>query len=242
MANMEKRIFLIFFTLFLVAGIIAQTSEQNQIRFKLWYEMNEPLALPEQNSIANIEDSKTSEIEESGYKYSINAIHQIVPFILEGTLYGWNFNYTPSDKIRNVSEYFELSAIHTILLSDPQISYDSPLITDSGNNFSCWITYSCTKYQKELLEYRESINLPKISGKGSSAVQNETDGIKKAFTEAAKNAIREYYRTIIKNKPKEITGSVYLIGDPRYYIDEGNYIADLDFYLEKGTILQYIYF
>jgi len=207
--------------------------------------MNASLALPEANSdseIKNTLDSTDTKTENSGYKYSINAIHKILPFILEGSLYGWNFDYTPSDKTRDVLEYFELSSIQEVLISDPQIVYDSPLITDFGNNFSCWITYSFTKHQTELQQYRKSINFPKISGKGSAPIQDETEGIKKAFTNAAKNAIREYYRTVIKNKPKEITGTVYLIGEPRYYIDAGNYIADLDFYLEKDTILQYIYF
>jgi len=231
---MEKRIPLILILVVIMFSLPAQTQTQNQIRFKLWYSMDSTLALPDQDF--------DSQPEISGYKYSIKAIHQIVPFILEGYLYGWKFDYTPSDKTRNVTEFFDFSSVQSVVITDSHIAYDSPLITDTGTVFSCWITYSLLKYQIDLQQYRNSINFPKISGIGRAPIQDDTDGIIKAFTNAAKNAIRDYYSSIIKNKPKEITGTVYLTSEPRYYVDAGKYVATLDFYLEKDTIQLYHYY
>ncbi|HZK20463.1 MAG TPA: hypothetical protein VFC68_07050 [Treponemataceae bacterium] len=178
----------------------------------------------------------------SGPDFSIAAIQDVLPFILEGKLYGWNFIYTPSDKTRIIAEYFEFTPVQKVSIEDPLISYDSPMISDSSSKFSCWVTYTYTDHQKQLQRYRQSVNLPKIKGVGVASIQKETAGIKEAFSNAAKNAIRSYYSTIIKNKPREITGTVYLTGEPRYYINSGKYVTALDLFLEKGTITEYRFF
>ncbi len=57
-----------------------------------------------------------------------------------------------------------------------------------------------------------------------------------------KNAVREYWRIYIKNKPKEIYGMLLLIGVPRVYISEGQYVADLEFFMETDKIVKYTYY
>ena len=46
----------------------------------------------------------------------------------------------------------------------------------------------------------------------------------------------------IKNKPKEITGSVLIRKQPLLGIDAGKYTIKLDFFLECGTIRYYTVF
>ena len=57
-----------------------------------------------------------------------------------------------------------------------------------------------------------------------------------------KNAVRNYYRNLIKNKPKQITGAVLLRKTPLLGIDSGRYVINLDFFLECGTIEEYTQF
>ena len=59
---------------------------------------------------------------------------------------------------------------------------------------------------------------------------------------ALKEAVRQYWRTLEKNKPKEISGTVLLIRDPRIYVKNGQYIVDLDFFLETDRIIKYTQF
>ena len=70
-------------------------------------------------------------------------------------------------------------------------------------------------------------------------MQNGFDGIKQACSNALKNAVRDYWRTLIKNKPKEIDGTVLLIREPRVYIKGGQYVVDLDFFLQTDRIIPY---
>lgn len=234
---MEKRISLIIVFLLLSAILTAQSTvlsnTLHELRFQVWYSIE---------AIPGSTDTTTQNKEFAGPQYSIQNIQKFLPFILEGQLYGWNFSYTPYDKTRNVQEYFELVPVQEVSIHDPKILYDSPEISETQSSFSCWITYECSPYQIELLENRQTVTFKKISGKGASTIKNGTTGITDSFTEAAKNAIRTYYQKIIKNKPKEIAGRLYLVEKPRYYVQSGKYVADLDFLLEKGTITQYVTF
>ncbi|OJF76462.1 MAG: hypothetical protein BKP49_07125 [Treponema sp. CETP13] len=242
MASLEKHFSIVFIFLLLQISLFAQSTlkkTQNSIRFQIWYSLN---AFP-----GDIEPENNSKIDtnspfKSGPEFSIKSIQELLPYILEAQIYGWDFSYTPSDKARHVAEFFEIIPKNTISIKDPHIQYDSPLISNDGQKFSCWITYTCTESQKNLLQSYTTINYPKIGGTGSASIKKETDGVKEAFKEAAKNAIRSYYRKIIKNKPKEINGSIYLEESPRYFIDKGQYVADLDFFLKKGTIVTYTLF
>ena len=56
---------------------------------------------------------------------------------------------------------------------------------------------------------------------------------------ALKEAVREHFRTQIKNKPKEITGRVLIKNLPKITSVSGKYIVDLDFFVEKDRIIQY---
>ena len=51
--------------------------------------------------------------------------------------------------------------------------------------------------------------------------------------------LRNHYRKTIKNKPKEITGSVLIRKFPTLGIDSGRYVINLDFFLECGRIVEY---
>ena len=84
-----------------------------------------------------------------------------------------------------------------------------------------------------------SIQNPVIHGYGYGNVSDGFDGIVDAAKDALKNAVREHYRAKIKNKPKEITGSVLIRKEPLIGIDEGRYTIKLDFFLEYDTIINY---
>jgi hypothetical protein len=84
-----------------------------------------------------------------------------------------------------------------------------------------------------------SIQNPTIQGLGYGSVYLGFEGIKEAAKDAVKQAVREHYRTLIKNKPQEITGSVLIKKMPTMGIDAGRYMIKLDFFLEYGRIKEY---
>lgn len=211
--------------------IAAQAREISPlIRVQLWVPTEED---PSRNDVAK-------EGEEL-YMSAVRNLKEIAPFMLEGMLYGWNVTYTPSDSIRQVSEFYECIPITTVSPNDPAIQWTESEITDTTT--SCWLEYMRSDSQIQMKKWWNSINIVRIKGKGSASTTLGPEGIKQAVTDAAKSAIRAYLQKTEKNKPREMTGSLLLADEsPRIYIDHGQYMADLDFFLYVDRIEQYLYY
>ena len=174
------------------------------------------------------------------YSYAIERSKAIAPFFMAGMISGWSFDYVPFDKTRRVTEVFEWSEDVPFDQNVNPVTYKAPVVQD--DRLLCWAY--CDRTPVQQLEFRrwKSVNLPKVQGKGSAPVENGFDGIKEACANAIKDAVRTYWRIYEKNKPKEILGTVLLIGEPRVYIYEGQYVADLEFFLETDRIVRYTYY
>ena len=217
------------------SSLYAQTpSIIEHIRFAVWADTD---AYPGTEAAA-------TDVDAEEFSYPIARIKETVPFLIEGLVYGWKFTYVPSDKTRGVEEYFEVEPIQK--LADGQkndggtIEYSSVWI--ENNRFNCWVDFTRTDYQVQLYNLWASIQNPTIQGRGYGDLSKGFEGIKEAAQDALKNAVRDYYRNLIKNKPKEITGSVLLRKTPLLGIDSGRYVINLDFFLECGTIEEYTQF
>lgn len=174
------------------------------------------------------------------FDYAIKRAKEISPYLLGGMLSGWDFDYVPYDKTRRVTEYFELTEVEPFNPQVNKISYKEPMPVE--NRLVCWVECERTAVQKLSYERWKSITHPRITGHGTASVEDGFEGIKAACSAAVKNAVREYWRTQVKNKPKEILGRVLLIQDPRIYIYEGQYVVDLDFFVETAKIVSYSYY
>ena len=238
----KLKIFLVFTLIF--AGstafpsfnlLFAQTpSIIRHIRFPIWAEVD---AYPGTQEAAD-------DVDAEEYSYPIARIKETVPFLIEGLVYGWNFTYVPSDKTRGVEEYFEIEAVQK--LADGQkndggtIEYSSVWI--ENNRFNCWVDFTRTDHQVQTYNLWASIQNPTIQGRGYGDLSKGFEGIKEAAVDSVKNAVRNYYRNLIKNKPKQITGAVLLRKTPLLGIDSGRYVINLDFFLECGKIEEYTQF
>lgn len=224
---MKKRTVLFFFLFSVLAKLSCQApSVVEHIRIPLWAEID---AYPELEEAADIDSPE--------YSYTIKKIRELGPFLISGMTYGWKFTYTPSDKARHVEEYFE---IEELMLSENEIqgiTYSDPWFEDDRIN--CWCEYTRTPAQLQNYHLWSSINKPTIQGYGYGKISDGFDGIKAAAKDALKNAVRAHYRSKIKNKPKEIQGSVLIRGIPVIGVDAGKYTIKLDFFLEYGKIIEY---
>ncbi len=198
------------------------------IRFHLWASLD---AYPESESAADIESGV--------YDYPIAQMKEVAPFLIEGMVYGWKFTYTPSDKARGVEEFFEIEPIQPEPVILPYLSYESPWISEENNRLNCWVRFKRNDFHLQNYKLWSSIENPCISGRGTGALEKGFEGIKEAASDAVKQAVRAYYRNEIKNKPKEITGSVLIRKPPVLGILSGNYSINLDFFLESDTIINY---
>ncbi len=239
-----------FYLLFLLSFVFACPSfsqlpdQTEQIRIQIWAELDEfPGKFEEEEK--DTEENKKSFSERRDeqtefqilYSQAIERARLIAPFLIEGMISGWNFEYTPYDRMRKVSEQFIFSPVRELEPNLNPLEYHDPFVKD--NRLLTYVFCNRTPSQQAEFKRWESIVHPKIKGKGTGSVQDGFEGIKEACSSAVKNAVHEYWRTMIKNKPKEITGTVLLIKEPRIYIESGQYVVDLDFFLETDRIVTY---
>ena len=231
--TVKKRFFFAGLSFVFVLQLFAQTpSVVRNIRLPLWAELDAYPGLVPVDSEEENEDRDWSQFE-----FPIKQMHKIAPFIISGMVYGWNFVYVPYDKARGVDEYLEVTEIVASDVIKGGIKYVSPWISD--NNLNCWAEYTRTDSQVQNYNLWSSIQNPVIGGIGYASVEKGFEGIEEAAREALKDAIRNYYRKTIKNKPKEINGAVFVRNFPTLGISSGRYVINLDFFLECGKIIEY---
>ena len=229
--TLKKSFSKILICLIFAAGFTSHLSAQTpsvvrNIRLPLWAELDAYPGL-----------ERSSEEDEGQFDFPISQMRKIAPFIINGMVYGWKFVYVPYDKARGVEEYLEITEIVPVDVIRGGITYTSPWI--ENNNLNCWVEYSRTDSQVQSYNLWASIQNPVIGGIGYGSVEKGFEGIEEAARESLKTAIRNHYRKTIKNKPKEITGSVLIRKFPTLGIDSGRYVINLDFFLECGRIVEY---
>ncbi len=234
-----KRLF--FFTLIflLLNSIFSQdVSQERLVRILLWAQkdvypgyFDEEISEKERaNNVARAGDNE--------FSVPVRKIKEISPFMLEGMVYGWNFSYTPYDKARGVEEFFEFEPVQKFSSEQiGRISYENPW-TDEANLFA-WVEFRRDESQLSLYKSWTSIVNPRIRGTGYAKLSEGFDGIQKATGEALKEAVRNYERTKIKTKPKEISGTVLMTKEPQIGINSGRYKVTLEFFMEIDRIVEY---
>jgi len=206
--------------------------QDQQIRFALWASGD---VYP-----GFFDKSKKQETASKTNMYAapVARIKEVTPFLLEGMIYGWQFDYTPYDKARRVEEYFDFSPIQKLTEADlAEITYTKPWAQD--DRLWCWVEFRRTPQMMHIFNSWQVITNPRIRGIGYARLEDGFAGIQEACGEALKNAVREYERKIIKNKPKEIMGRVMITEPPLIGIDAGRYVVTLDFFLETDRIIKY---
>ncbi len=203
----------------------AGPAEEELIRFSLWATLE---AYPEAGEVVDMQNP---------FAHPINRLKEIVPFFLEGMVCGWSFTYTPSDKTRNVEEFFEFKLLREFPNMESLINYTEPWVEE--NKLQCWIEFRCPPHLTAWRNSWKTLGYHRISGRGQGKLIDGFDGIHEAATMALKEAVREYARSITKNKPKEITGEVLVTGLPSIGLKSGRYIVDLDFFLNVSRIINY---
>lgn len=221
---MEKRLKIILFLLLLTSLCFPQEYSTKRIRLYLW-------ALP---------DAYPEIKEEVPYQQAKEHIIKLSEFLLTGMTYGWKFTYTPSDKLRNVDEFFECTSLRTFENDKKNIQYDGAHFGEEKIYY--WINFERNTQMEYYYKKFSSTKNPKVKGLGKGKLSKGFSGLEEAAFNAVKNGIREYYRKIIKNKPKEITGTLLIRKNPAIFIDAGNYTVELDFFLETSKIKEYTQF
>lgn len=168
------------------------------------------------------------------------ALQEVSNFLLTGMSYGWEFSYTPSDTRRGVKEMFEIKALKELRIKKEKITIKEVRV--KYPYVYCWAEYSLSSDEVALHQSWQSLKYKTVKGIGEGLRKNETEGVKTAYTNAIKKAIREYARKIQKNKPKEIIGEVLIKDCPRLFCASGLFKAEIELYINIKEIVPYTAF
>lgn len=165
------------------------------------------------------------------------ALTELSRTVLEGMTFGWRFTYTPFDKQRQVAEVFELVPIQPIDGSDTRLS-----LTELRAQYPylyCWAEYRISDAMTQRWVEWKTIVAITAKGRGSADRKQELDGIRQAYREAAKSAVRGYLRKNLKNKPQRVTGEMLIRDNPRLYVSGGKFTAELTVFLSIKEVVSY---
>jgi hypothetical protein len=178
-----------------------------------------------------------SSVSDNVFAEPMSKLRETAPFLVQGMIYGFTFSYTPSDTLRNVPEAFSFEPVKELGDDERRISYTQPRI--EGSRLYCWVDFERTASMIFQKKQWEAVSNLRVSGRGSGRLEDGFLGITEASRDALKNAVREYGRSITKNKPKEITGTAIITGTPKIGIISGKYAVALDFFLQITILVPY---
>jgi len=154
---------------------------------------------------------------------AIKLVLEEARYVFSGMVYGFDFSYTPQDLGRKVEEEFVLKAVDEILRGDPNLGVQQTRM--EGSRVFVRLRYALRDFQEDRYRSMRSNVLASNAGTGEASYFKGPAEKIAAIEQAAKNAVREYARTRIPNKPRKITGSLVLAAAPRIVIVSGVYRA-----------------
>ncbi len=217
----QRSVFLTF-CLFIAASIPALDNDPI-LTGDFWVEID-PFVETEEGRQLTRDEAHTRILEEARYVFS-------------GMIYGFDFLYTPSDNMRKVDEIFTFTPVAQIPWGDPALTIAETWL--DGNLLHAKVRYFPTEHQRRWLGMMQSNIYHNATGRGSASMFSSAGGKYDAVAEAVKEAIRAHLRPRIFNKPKEVRGSVVLIGAPYVVIDFGEYVARVDVRIDVDEIIPY---
>ncbi len=218
--------------IFLYLCIINTYALDNQIIIETWYEI-EQYSNWEYEEILNIEftgpgETKTREMLEEAR------------IILSSMIYGYSFSYIPQDNARGVEDWFVLEPIEEIDWGDPQLEilqYER-----IENRVFCKILYNLSEYQFARRSSWYSNTIPYTTGQGQEDYFIGQSAKLSSINDAIKEAIRNYARARITNKPREITGELLVWDAPYTIISSGTYTSTVKIKLLIIDVIPYTVF
>ena len=164
-------------------------------------------------------------------------LRELARFVLSGMVYGWRFSYTPSDRTRRVDESFTLEPIAEIPDDDPRFSLSG--FDPAYPRVSTWAEFLLDDAAARRNLFWKSVQFRSADGQGYGDRERESAGIRDAYADAVRTAIRAYARKLEKNKPKEIHGEVLLKDNPRLFTEAGRFVADITVLVNLIEIVPY---
>ena len=152
-------------------------------------------------------------------------------------IYGLDFVYVPKDNSRGIEEEFSVKPVHLIPWGDPGLKSGAGRL-DEGKYFA-EISYRLTESQLPWVYSWETNIYPELISIGEGPLTAGPAGKITAIENSVRQALRDYLRPRIYDKPGRISGSARLSGVPVFSLDAGKYLCKAKITLKIDEIRQY---
>ncbi|MDR2468278.1 MAG: hypothetical protein LBD22_04875 [Spirochaetaceae bacterium] len=160
-----------------------------------------------------------------------------------GMIYGWNFEYEPGERARQLGERLNLQPIGTVKADDARIKISDVSILD--NVYYLWCDYHLAADQQNRLRAWNSAQTKGIKAMGHAPLTGPAGTSARTMIKAAaledaiKQALRAELRSTERNRPRFVRGSIALAAFPLYRIFRGNWAAQASFRIRIDELVPY---
>ncbi len=158
-------------------------------------------------------------------------------FVYAGMTWGFSFTYTPPDAARQVEEVYELVAQGGMEAADPRLRVAGRRAT--GTIYRVYVDYYPSAIDARRLDGWASADFKPAGGSGGAPVNKGVEARREAYGAAIKEAVREYLRPLVKEKPREIRGRLAFAAVPRVVYQKGAYVAIVKLRLKIDAVEPY---
>lgn len=159
-------------------------------------------------------------------------------WLLSALVYGFRFEYVPSDEKRQVQEQWDLVLINEVR----QQEYEIEALYHGGSPVPLFqVRYNLSLGEIAYKKRSRDSGYAFASGKNINALR-ETDTRIEATKEAIKEAIRWYWRQKIYNKPASMSGEIILRDPPYLWVENGEYFSTVTIAIKTKKIKKYDFF
>jgi hypothetical protein len=157
--------------------------------------------------------------------------------LLSGMIYGYSFVYTPSDRARGVADRFELTPLGEVAWGDPRLSV--AWVQRQEPRLAARIAYEMAEFQAARRRAWSTNILPTATGRGEHSMFGGREARVGALTKAIEQALRDYARGRIDNKPRELSGELVIWEPPYTILGPGAYITTVKIKLRIDEAVPY---
>lgn len=158
--------------------------------------------------------------------------------VVSGMVYGWKFEYVPSDIKREIDEIFTLKPVAMIKNGDPNMHFRDNWVKDYIMYQN--IVYNLVDFQKKRIKSWKSTLNPTSSGEGEASIHVD-NGKSLSLKEALKDSIKKEFQSRGKDKPRSIEGQILLKENPRVFMNAGTFQTQIEVIMIYKDIEEYRY-
>jgi hypothetical protein len=158
-------------------------------------------------------------------------------WIYSGMIWGFEFSYTPYDKVRGIAERFELKSLGSLKADDPHLELGrtrtEALMTRA------FVTYRPTADEEQRVSTYAEDPWQSSQGIGRADYLLGWKAHRAAYEDGLREAVRSLLRLIEPNKPRRVRGRVVFERAPALSIAGGVYTSQVRARIEVSQILRY---